>query len=243
MKQSFMRPFLCVAGLLLTMASTLQAQQRACDFSIDLVSPAANAVIPSMSEFDVIVNLTNNGSDTLVAGDTIYYHSPLMFVFDYYPVVLTHGVAPGDMVVLTLEEITNSNENVADEVLDFCVEVRHNLNDEGVFTDDDLSDNTSCNEITLEPSGTMGITDTKLAASLELYPNPAQDYLYLTLSTDQQVKAHIFDMNGRQLQSRELGRVSLQQPASLDVGELPPGTYLLELMAGTQRVTALFSRQ
>lgn len=236
-----MRLLLCVAGLL--MAGSLQAQQRDCNFSIELVSPAANAVIPSMSEFDVIVNLTNNGTDSLLAGDTVYYHSPLMFVFDYYPVVLTHAVAPEAMVVLTLEEITNVNENVSDEVLDFCVELRHNLNEEGVFTDGDLSDNTGCNEITLEPSGSMGINDTKLAASLELYPNPTRDYLHVSLNTDKQIQARIFDMYGRQLLHYDLGLVSPQQATIVDVQTLPPGTYLLELMAGTQRVTALFSRQ
>src|SRR5690606_169971 len=80
---------------------TTQAQQRQCNLSIELVSPAEGAVITSMAEFDVIVNLSNNGPDSLLAGDTLYYHSPLMFVFDYSPIVLTHGIAPNAMRVIT----------------------------------------------------------------------------------------------------------------------------------------------
>ncbi len=239
------RNFICLVVIAFLTQNSLLAQQRSCNLAVTLVSPAEDAVIPSMASFDVVVNIQNNGADSLKTGDTLYYHSPLMFAFDYYPVILSQGIAPGAMAVLTIESILNENENIADEEIDFCVEIRHHLLDEGTFTDEDLSDNVGCNHITLEPTLPSSISEQGTQQRIQPYPNPASTHIYFQLSQPQKeaVQARLLDMNGRQLQSSVFKDVQAGQRLSVDISSLPAGTYMLELINGSQRATGIFSRQ
>lgn len=73
------------------------------------------------------------------------------------------------------------------------------------------------------------IENTEATATCRVYPNPTQDMLIID-NADSRV-AHVFDLNGRLLQS-----VSLQEEkTTINVSSLPRGEYLLLLNTKTYK--------
>jgi hypothetical protein len=72
------------------------------------------------------------------------------------------------------------------------------------------------------------------AGGISVYPNPAQDVIYVTLSNANQVFTYtLFDITGKQIdhptQQQNVGR------AIIDVANLPAGIYMLVVMTDNQR--------
>lgn len=63
--------------------------------------------------------------------------------------------------------------------------------------------------------------DHALAANIQLFPNPAQDFLQI--NTDTPLQATLFDLNGRQV----LQQANIERNAQLDLSALSSGTYIL----------------
>lgn len=63
--------------------------------------------------------------------------------------------------------------------------------------------------------------ETASAANVQVFPNPAQDFLQL--NTDTPLQATLFDLHGRQV----LSPISVETTTQLEVGALPTGTYVL----------------
>ncbi len=75
--------------------------------------------------------------------------------------------------------------------------------------------------------------------SLELYPNPTTDRLYVNgLSHGDQFGVEVFDMMGRKVQ---MGEISAGQ--SLSVSHLKSGTYLVNISDGKNAVSGKFIKQ
>ncbi len=81
--------------------------QRSCNMVVSLISPAEGAVIPAFGQFNVTVNILNNGPADLLEADTVWYNTPLMFEFNRTPFILTEGIAAGQARTVTLTTITN----------------------------------------------------------------------------------------------------------------------------------------
>jgi alkaline phosphatase D len=76
-----------------------------------------------------------------------------------------------------------------------------------------------------------GIKNVGTAMVSGVYPNPAQDKLFLglVLNTGQQVSLHLSDINGRVLQSRTYNLAAGNHTIALAVQDLPAGMYLLQV--------------
>jgi hypothetical protein len=67
-------------------------------------------------------------------------------------------------------------------------------------------------------------------ASLNVFPNPASDYINLDIEFDEATDASVFitDMTGRLVKSQVLGTIT-QERATIDVSDLAAGTYMVRL--------------
>lgn len=230
---------------------TAQAQQRSCEMAVSLLSPAEGTVIGAFAQYNVTVRITNNGLDNLVTGDTVYYNTPMMPVFNYLPYILQADIPAGQTADVTLTTPTNTNQNSVDEVVSYCVRVISNPQGNGSFIDpnqDETSNNnTDCNQVTLKATPT-GIQDAvHQKEKLELYPNPANARLHLKFETDKttEVTAVIRDIAGREIALQYFGKVKPGASAtlSLEVGSLVPGIYLVELRSEGRKATGKFVKE
>jgi hypothetical protein len=217
----------------------LMAQQRVCDMETTLVSPAENAVIPAYTQYNVTVQLQNNGPDNLLAGDTIYYNTSTMIMFTYDPFVLPSDINAGSSATLTLRTSANINEYSEDEVKNFCVTLASNLQHNGSFVDtSNRSNNTDCNQITLKavPSSIEQL-NTEVAATLKLYPNPAQDAVYIDLGSPSAspVQITLTDIAGRALMSDVFP--ARTEKITLNSARLLPGMYFVIMEQNGMRAT------
>ena len=76
----------------------------------------------------------------------------------------------------------------------------------------------------------VGIPDTHVAGTFELYPNPATGKVLLTLQENIQVqplKVHIMDAQGKILRERKLDK----QITELDMDQFAPGVYYVRLIS------------
>ena len=74
-------------------------------------------------------------------------------------------------------------------------------------------------------------------ASVNIYPNPAADYLNIDMEgfNGQQVQVIITDMGGKQVINNTL-KVNGSQTSTLDVSSLPTGTYFIQIQTEDQNV-------
>ncbi|MEM6763919.1 MAG: T9SS type A sorting domain-containing protein [Bacteroidota bacterium] len=96
---------------------------------------------------------------------------------------------------------------------------------------------------------TVSVDDLLVGVEFQLYPNPTQEELSLSLRTDKRLSlaADIVSLNGQQIadsyQNWEMaaGMASVQE---FEVSKLPTGTYVLRLLAeSTQEVLKVFKFQ
>ncbi len=223
------------------------AQQRSCNMAVTLISPSEGAVIAAFSQFDVTVNIKNNGTADLVAGDTLWYNTPLMFDFNRQPFVLTEGIASGQARTIKLTTITNVDGSSTDQEQNFCVRVESNPTGNGVYIDPDLTDNRDCNTIIQKATPTaIDDVDKHGRIKLQLSPNPAIVQVKMTFSTERATTLNlsIKDMTGREVMRRDMGKVN-QGTAELhtDVSGLAPGIYMLELQGAGQSAMGKLVKQ
>ncbi len=87
----------------------------------------------------------------------------------------------------------------------------------------------SCSfELTVE--SVLGAASNQLSAGVEIYPNPARKVMNIGNSSNIQLeRALIYDLNGRLIQSIDLG--NMDREASVNVANLASGVYLVQLEA------------
>ncbi len=80
------------------------------------------------------------------------------------------------------------------------------------------------------------------AERLRLWPNPAYDVLSLDFSTQQAAPVHlrIFDLNGKMLHSENYSTASGENRIDMQLGNLPPGMYMLQLSSDKDQLTRKF---
>jgi len=93
----------------------------------------------------------------------------------------------------------------------------------------------SCSfELTVE--SVLGAASNQLSAGVEIYPNPARKVMNIGNSSNVQLqRALIYDINGRLIQTVDLG--NMDREASVNVASLASGVYLVKLEA--QGATAI----
>jgi hypothetical protein len=87
------------------------------------------------------------------------------------------------------------------------------------------------------PVGNMDpIVETRRALSLQVYPNPVQDILFIQFEGNYRMQGKILDLQGRIV--RSLGNV--QNGQNIDVSEFLAGVYLLKIVVENQVFTQKF---
>lgn len=237
--------WLPLAGLLLAGAFQAGAQQRTCDMDITLISPAESAVIGAFTQFNVTVGIVNNGPSALVAGDTLYYHTSSMLPLDTRQHVLSQGIAVGENATITLEVVTNNNDNNYDETSDYCIEVISNPQDNGSFIDTTNDQNNfDCNSVTIRAGNPVSVAHViNGEGAVRLFPNPAADELNLDLSGIARAAGsyHIRDISGRLVAAGTFGRDD--QRVKIALPAMQRGLYFLDLQCGDYRATGKFVKR
>ncbi|MEO0724275.1 MAG: T9SS type A sorting domain-containing protein [Bacteroidota bacterium] len=93
---------------------------------------------------------------------------------------------------------------------------------------------------------TVGTNEERsLPAVVQLFPNPASDYLRVNISREDvsgPLQLRVFNVVGELIQSRRLPPAAEDQ-LELDIRNLPAGTYQLQLTNGQQQLSQTFVKQ
>jgi hypothetical protein len=69
----------------------------------------------------------------------------------------------------------------------------------------------------------------KPSLSISIYPNPAQDKLYLSGLQEMNLRASVYDLTGRRLLNKPMVEM---QSAYIDISGIPAGVYFLQISSG-----------
>lgn len=85
--------------------------------------------------------------------------------------------------------------------------------------------------------GVVGIDETTGGMALSLFPNPVKDQLFVRMTTDNPAPTtlEMRDAVGKQLFSRDLGRVSGERTEVIDMENMRAGLYFVSVTMGGQR--------
>jgi len=89
-------------------------------------------------------------------------------------------------------------------------------------------------------SEVFGINDNENAVSMNIYPNPSNDYTYidLNLTKTSNVTVTVTNMVGQQMISKDFGKLaSGNRNLAIAVSQLNPGVYFFTIQAGNERIT------
>ncbi len=192
--------------------------QRTMDLTVEIVSPASNTSVPFNSPFDVMVEITNQGSENLNTSDSLYF----------YPTI--NGIQPTNMEYFTRTGYQiNAGESQTYVVqlafshgyensdVEYCLEVKP-VNAADPILETASGDNKHCINLSVE-GATAGINGTE-PNELIVSPNPAKGLISLTVQPDNG-KIQLVSLDGKQVVNTQLNG------QSLDVSEVPNGVYLL----------------
>lgn len=223
------------------------AQQRTCDMQITLLEPAPSAVINAYAQYNIRVNIVNNGPDTLRTGDTLYYNKPTQPLFTYNPYILTQSIAPNSNINLTLETLNNINTNHQDETMDYYVYVVSSPTNNGAFIDttNDGNNYDVNTNVTFKPCEPTAINDVeKSKNTLKLYPNPAGSQISFELdASNTTFTATINDISGRVVLNSTFNQKAAATEHHIDISGLLPGMYIVQLQTDKGIATGKFIKK
>ncbi len=214
------------------------AQSRNCNLELTgFSSPADGTLIPYGDTFSLTGTIKNNGPGDILAGDTIWYLTPL----NEQPsgTILQTGIPKNSSVALSFISLTNQNTTGEDQSFDqFCVLLFDPARffDQPGWQDPDTSNNLHCTSFTLAPKGATGIVQSEEAPDkLTCYPNPAKDEIHIALEEfkGKTTGIRILDIFGRTVLSRNTRETEYSSGNTilLDVSALSAGTYIVEVQS------------
>jgi uncharacterized repeat protein (TIGR01451 family) len=198
------------------------------------------------TELTYLVNFQNTGNDVaydVTIADTLDTDlniSTFRLLHSSHSVVPT--ILPGNIVKFRFENInlpdSNSNEPGSHGHIIYIVSPKPSLalgtqikNTAHIYFDynDAIVTNTTLNTIAA-PQGIQHISNGELKASV--FPNPANDNIYIELSDKESFKAELYDMMGRTVKTIN----STNGNSVLNVKDVPVGMYLLRLSNAENKV-------
>jgi hypothetical protein len=244
-KQMNLRKIL-IPAFLFAAFTQVNAQQRTCDMQVTLLEPAPSAVINANAQYNLRVNIVNNGPDTLFTGDTLYYNKPTQPLFTYSSYILTQPIVPNGNVNLTLETLHNVNTNQQDETMDYYVYVVSNPLNNGRFIDttNDANNYDVNTNVTFKAGQPTSINDVeKNRNTLKLYPNPANSQISFNIdASNTALVATVSDISGRKIMSSTINQKAKTE-YQLDISGLLPGMYIVQLQTDKGITTGKFIKK
>lgn len=89
--------------------------------------------------------------------------------------------------------------------------------------------------VIFDNTSVVGVNENKLTESINLYPNPASDLLYLeinNLNINDDIDISIFDDQGKEQKHLKLLKTNVLNP--IDISNLPKGIYMVNLVVGNK---------
>lgn len=234
-----------MSALFLATFSQANAQQRTCDMNVTLLEPASSAVINAFAQYNVRVNIANNGPDTLFSGDTLYYNLPSMPLITYNPFILTQNIVPQSNLNLTLATLNNVNSDQNDQMMDYYVFVVSNPANNGRFIDTTNDDNNYDinTDVTFKAGNPTSISDVNGSSiPVKLYPNPASSLLNVHVGAGNNISSVVVhDIAGREVMN--VAQFKSNGDKNIDISALQPGMYLVQIETEKGRATGKFIKK
>lgn len=231
--------------ILLFFCSFLTANaQRYADLDATLMSPLTNDTVLVDEQFDIVLQVVNNGIDTFRASDSAQFvlefdGSPILFSLGGGPAVpyLPYAgveIVPGDTVLVGFSFTLFSGWDLGST--NFCARfIPYNGADP--IEDTVLTNNGGCANM-LVSDGTTGIFGVEQSHQVvSIYPNPAKDLIAIktTISKPAHLMFSIVNVMGQTVLKQDLGiKPAGQLNIPVNISQLPRGFYGYQLMVGTE---------
>jgi len=240
-----MKPRKLLACILLLAGTwTAQAQQRKCEISVELISPAEGAVIAAYAQYTLSARIVNNGPNTLQIGDTLFYNIPTIPLAAYNTYILQDSIPMNASATITIATLTNVNQNENDETMSFYIKIVSSPGGNGPWKDEDLTNNTDQNTITYKPCGTNGGTAIQDVNGemlhFTVFPNPAKDVLQVKTEELKVNGLSVTDLSGRTVLTKKGNAVNKMD---MDIAVLPAGMYFLKIDTDKGMASSRFIKQ
>lgn len=227
-----MKPILSFLALLSILAFTANAQLKQADISVTVTSPAHHAIIAPNDTFWLSFAFTNNGPDTLPAGDSLFFVTTgNLIVFSRLNANLPVG---GTIMMDSILKLWNNTHNTV--VRDFCVfHIPQSLatyvnggHPATTYQDANTLNDTSCVTVTMAAPGGTYINNKIVHHQFEIFPNPVKDQLFVTpLEANKQIELSIVNMLGQTIWQSTLNS-GTEKHIKVDITALPAGIFNIQ---------------
>lgn len=233
--------------------SIVSNAQRVCDVSIKLNAPTNNATLDCDADFSLKYTITNNGPDSILIGDTLFFQDPEIENKDYswYIVAESNILADSSFVLYDTLSNISKTKYLLDENLDYVASPFENGNykyfvyfdgfgsDTNMLKDNDFSNNADIIDITVDCPISILENNKLEATSLSIYPNPATkafSFNYNFLNNTSIATLRIIDFTGRVVSVQDLGKQTIgEKQFTIDINSLVAGVYYVELITDNTR--------
>lgn len=221
--------------------------QRIIDLEAILVSPTDGLELKSREQFNIVIQLKNNGPDDLKKGDTLV----VGVREEVFAVLLAADIPQSENAIIFERSTAYEVNGGSSATFSFCVEIL-DINSNGVSTspgvpllvsydDPHPTNNLTCNEITISSAGSSSIDQAGSGQnSVNIFPNPAVGHeVTIQIGRDytDELIVRITDISGRVLQEQKYNAAAVQRGRlSLNIEQLPAGVFIVNLQSGTKTV-------
>lgn len=210
---------------------TLLAQTlKTCDIAIGFKSPINNEIIPFGDTAKVSLYFVNNGPDTLLQSDTIFYE-----VGGLLAACPSQNLNIGDSIILPISTVYSTGGG------NDTIQFEANLtNTSATFFQTNPNDDSTSVTFIMNGNGQTGLSSyCKSINELNLFPNPASGLVTIQLNTARykKVQLSVTDIYGRETLFHDYLN-SNKSGIQFDVAGFQPGIYFVQLTADAQIFTS-----
>lgn len=194
-----------------TLSDTFTVSLNAPDLAVTaILNPAAGSTISTSGPVMVRAMVKNNGNQTVTGPFTVNYRVNNGSVL---PTGVSNSLPAGDSLEVLLVPAWDLTTGGPQQL---CVFVN------AISNDSNAANDTLC----ISLNSTVSVENNYLN-TLRVYPNPANSSLTIDgITAEKGVEIHLFDLQGRSLL---VARPSGETQTTLDISQLPAGSYLLRL--------------
>lgn len=174
--------------------------QRSLDLELSLDSPLDGVTIETLENFNLVVNVKNNGNIDLESADSVYYY--MLIYSDTVPFPQTShnyltytGTLSQPSESFTISRQMAFNDQFADMIVDLCIYVKP-MNGVNPLSDPNQSNNMDCISINVV-ANSLSVKNHELEG-VQLSPNPANTSFSME-GLGENTKVNVIDINGKQI--------------------------------------------